>query len=192
MSFPKKFEQVSLWSYQNFRHDCQIAFLSSREKFSRLLGFFLNNNFFLSLWHYEWKKDRSLAKTFRPGYQKRKSRVQQTLWGKIILLRWVQFWHLSELSTKKIFDFGRKHNNRSVEAAFAVSRTTFGRKQFFWKFCKFYEKVRTLSKKIGFQQEDWNRVVKTSFFCPGKPWRKTSSPGKIIIFFNFFGLWAQE
>ena len=74
-----------------------------------------------------------------------------------------------------------------------VQRNIWTETVFFWKTYKFDEKVCTLSKKIGFQQEDWNRVVKTSFFsCPGKPWRKTSLPGKIIFFFSFFGLSAQE
>ena len=138
-------------------------------------------------------KSEKLAKIFRPGCQKRKSCVQQTLWGKIILLSWVQFWHSIELSTKEKFDLGRKHNNRSIEAAFAVSRGTFGRKQIFWKIYKFDEKVCTLSKK----KSDFSRKIETElsehlFLCPGKPWRKTSLQGKIIIFFNFFGLWAQE
>ena len=74
-----------------------------------------------------------------------------------------------------------------------MSRGTFGRKQFFWKIYKFDQKVCTLSKK----KSDFSRKIETElskhlFLCPGKPWRKTSLPGKIIYSFNFFGLWARE
>ena len=153
-----------------------------------------NNKLFLSLWHSEVKKDRSLAKFFRRGCQKRKSRVQQTLWGNIILLRWVQFWHSIELSTKENFDFGRKHNNRSIEAAFAVSRGTFGRKQFFWNFWNFVSLTRKFAlwaKKIRILASRLKQSCQNFFLCPGKLWRKTSLLGEIAFFFKFFGLWAQ-
>ena len=145
--------------------------------------------FFVSLWHSELKKDRCLANFFQPGSQKHKSRAQQTLWGKIFLLRWVQIWHSFELSTKEIFDFRRKHNNRSGEAAFAVSRGLFGRKQFFWNFWNFVSLTRKFAlwaKKIGFQQEDWNRVVRTSFFMSRKTVKKNLFAGKDYKFLQFF------
>ena len=64
---------------------------------------------------------------------------------------------------------------------------------FFWKIYKFDEKVCTLSNKNRISAGRLKQSCQNIFFlCPGKPWRKTSLPGKIIFFFNFFGLWAQE
>ena len=179
MSFPKEFEQVSLWSYQNF-----LAWLSNCIPFVpwnilKALRLFLKNKIFFSITLALWvEKDRCLAKIFRPGCQKCKSRVQQTLWGKIIPLRWVQFWLSIELSTKENFDFGRKLNNRSVKTAFSVSRGTFVRKQFFWRSCKFYEKIRIWAETIQFLAEDWNRVVKTILFVSRKHLKKNLFSGK--------------
>ena len=138
MCFPKNFEQVSLRSYQKFPAWLSNCIPFVPWKTVKAIRLFLNkNNFFSITWHSVRKKDRNLANFLRPGCQKGKSRVQQTLRGKIILLRWVQFWHSIELSTKENFDSGRKHDNRSVETAFPVPRGTFGRKQFFWSFYKF-------------------------------------------------------
>ena len=119
----------------------------SRETFSRVTDFFIFLIFLLSVWHSEWKKVRSLAIYFQRGCQKSKSRVQQTLWGMMFLLRWVQFWHLIGRWTKENFQFSRKLNNRSIETAFSVSRETFRRKQFFWRSYRFYEKFWNLSEK---------------------------------------------
>ena len=185
-SFPQ------IWGNRDFEvikilgHGCRTAFLSSRETFSRLFDFFENYVFFWSVWHSQWKNDRSLAKSFRWGCQKCNSRVQQTLWGKLILQRVVQFGHFIELWTKKEIDFGRKLNKTSVETAFSVSRGTFGQKQFFWRFYVLYDKFCTLSKKKwDFSRKIAAEVSKLLCLCPGTNWREIYLP-KNVHFFQFF------
>ena len=146
----------------------KTAFHASRESFSTITTFFETINFFLSFWNSELKKFRSLAFCFRPRCQKCNSRVQKTLRGKIIevnLLKWEHFWPFFEVWTEKNFDGSKRHNNRSVETAFPVSKGTFWRKQFFWKNYKFDEKACTLSKKKSdFRSKIETELSKHLFF----------------------------
>ena len=144
--------------------------------------FFWKQYFFWSVWQSQWKKRREFSDFFRRGCQKCNSRVQQTLWGKIILLRVVQFWHFIELWTKEKFDFGRKLYKKSVETAFSVSRGTFGQKQFFWRFYILYDKFCTLSKKNGILAERLQQRCQNCFVCVQEPIEEKCICRKCTIF----------
>ena len=167
----------------------KTAFHASRESFSTITTFFETINFFLSFWNSELKKFRSLAFCFRRRCQKCNSRVQKTLRGKIIevnLLKWEHFWPFFEVWTEKNFDGSKRHNNRSVETAFPVSKGTFWRKQFFWKNYKFDEKACTLSKKNRISEARLKQSCQNiSFFMSRKTVKKNLFAGKGCIFLHF-------
>ena len=58
--------------------------------------------------------------------------------------------------------------------------------RFFEKFISLTRKFALWAKKIGFQQEDWNRVVRTSFFMSRKTVQKNLFAGKDYNFLQFF------
>ena len=145
------FDRAEPWYYQKFptcRQNCISCVTWNILKVNRI---FSKQKFFsisLELWV---EKGSELSDLSRRGCQKCYSCVRETLWGKSILLKWVHCWIFFEVWTEEKFDCSRIHKNRSVETAFLVSRGKFGRKQFFWRFYKFF--VRNFGhweKKIGF------------------------------------------
>ena len=91
-----------------------------------------------------------------------------------------------EVWTEENFDLSRKLNNKGVETAFFVSRGTFGKKQFFWRFYILYNKLCTWSKNNSdFSRNIAADVSKVFYLSPRNTWRKTYLL-KTIQFAQFF------